>query len=33
MSPLTPFVILFLVVLFGSLTILPLFSNPSETKR
>jgi hypothetical protein len=30
MSPLVPFVIFFLAILFGSLTVLPLFSGPSE---
>ncbi len=30
MSPLTPTVIIFLVILFGALTFLPLFTNPSE---
>jgi Na+/proline symporter len=29
MSPITLFVVLFLVILFGALTFLPLFSNPS----
>jgi hypothetical protein len=33
MSPLTIIVILLLVILFGSLTLLPLFSNPSETNQ
>jgi hypothetical protein len=33
MSPLTIIVIFLLVVLFGSLTLLPLFSSPSEMNQ